>query len=153
MKDEYKALSEKMFGIISVGAIDCHEEEELCEEFGVYDTPTIKIFTEKAEDDGEVFRGKKEWKAISNAAAVKMQSFVRVVNNDNYAQFVDEMPDKMKVLLFTDRKNTAPLFKSLSKTYKDKLVFGEVKKDKELLEKFKITEAPKLLVLTDPHDH
>lgn len=69
LKNEYKELSEKMFGIISVGAIDCREEEELCEEFGVYDTPTIKIFTEKAEDDGEVFRGKKEWKAISNAAA------------------------------------------------------------------------------------
>lgn len=63
------------------------------------------------------------------------------------------MPDKQKVVLFTDRKNTAPLFKSLSKTYKDKLVFGEIKKDKDLLEKFKITSVPKLLVLTDPHDY
>jgi thioredoxin-like negative regulator of GroEL len=52
LKDEYKLLAEKMFGIIKVGAIDCHAEEELCEEFSVYDTPKIKIFTENAHDDG-----------------------------------------------------------------------------------------------------
>ena len=69
LKDEYKLLAEKMFGIIKVGAIDCRDEEELCEEFSVFDHPTIKIFTEYAHDDGIKFTGKKEWKAISNAAA------------------------------------------------------------------------------------
>jgi hypothetical protein len=33
LKDEYTTLASKMYGIIKVGAIDCHEEEELCEEF------------------------------------------------------------------------------------------------------------------------
>lgn len=72
LKEEYTTLASKMFGIIKVGAIDCHEEEELCEEFGVFDTPTIKIYTENAYDDGDKFNGKKEWKSISNAAAQKM---------------------------------------------------------------------------------
>ena len=48
-----------MYGIIKVGAIDCREEEELCEEYSVYDTPVIKIFTESEHDDGDVFNGKK----------------------------------------------------------------------------------------------
>lgn len=61
-----------MFGIIKVGAIDCRDEEELCEEFSVFENPVIKIFTENAHDDGEKFTGKKEWKNISNAAAKKM---------------------------------------------------------------------------------
>lgn len=61
-----------MFGILKVGAIDCHEEEELCEEFSVYNHPEIKIFTENIHDDGETFKGKKIWKSISNAAAGKM---------------------------------------------------------------------------------
>ena len=53
-------------------------------------------------------------------------------------------------MIFTDRKTTAPLFKSLSKTYKDKLTFGEVKKSEtEVYEKFKITETPALLAITD----
>jgi hypothetical protein len=58
-----------MFGIIKVAAIDCRDEEELCEEFSIYSTPTIKIFTENANDDGEIFRGKMEWKQISTSAA------------------------------------------------------------------------------------
>jgi len=61
-----------MFGIIKIGAIDCRDEEELCEEFTVYDTPNIKIFTEDAYDDGEVFKGAKTWKSISTAAAKRM---------------------------------------------------------------------------------
>lgn len=36
MRDEYKQLAEKMYGIIKVGAIDCANDEELCEEFSVY---------------------------------------------------------------------------------------------------------------------
>ena len=57
-------------------------------------------------------------------------------------------------MIFTDRKTTAPLFKSLSKTYKDKLNFGEVKKsEKELYEKFNITSSPALLAITDPISH
>lgn len=155
LKDEYKLLAEKMFGIIKVGAIDCRDEEELCEEFMVFDTPRVKIFTENGNDDGEEFKGKKTWKAMSGAAANKMQSFVRTVNNDNYESFIDEQPDKNKILIFTDRKTTAPLYKSLSKTYKDKLVFGEVKKSssQELFDKFGIKETPALLALSDPQNY
>lgn len=47
-------------------------------------------------------------------------------------KIVQDSNGKTLVLLFTDRKTTAPIFKSLSKTYKDKMVFGEVKKDPEL---------------------
>ena len=64
LKDEYKTLAEKMFGIIKVGAINCYDEEELCEEFAVYDTkeaPVIKIFTEDAYDEGEKFNKAKTW--------------------------------------------------------------------------------------------
>lgn len=61
-----------MFGIITVGAIDCRDEEELCEEFAVYEHPVIKIFTEDANDDGDKFNGAKTWKNISTAAAKKM---------------------------------------------------------------------------------
>ena len=38
-KDDYIKVAEKLYGIITVGAIDCLSEEELCEEFGVFDIP------------------------------------------------------------------------------------------------------------------
>jgi hypothetical protein len=55
------------------------------------------------------------------------------------------------VLIFTERKTTAPLYKALSKQYKDKLVVGEVRSsEKGLVEKFAITKFPAILVITDP---
>ena len=53
MKDEYNVLAEKMFGIIGIGAIDCIEDEELCEEFSVMRTPVIMVYSESYTDIGE----------------------------------------------------------------------------------------------------
>ena len=44
MKDEYRMLAEKMYGVLKVGAVDCQEDEELCEEFAVYNAPTVMVF-------------------------------------------------------------------------------------------------------------
>ena len=85
-----------------------------------------------------------------------MQSFVRSVNSQNYESFVTDDESKNKILLFTDKKNTAPLFKSISKTFKDKMSFGEVRKSEEeagLFVKFGITATPTLMALTDPLNH
>lgn len=73
------------------------------------------VFTENLSDDGERFRGKMQWKNISNFAAQKMQSFVSVVTSSNYDSFITRDTSKGIVLLFTERKTTAPIFKSLSK--------------------------------------
>lgn len=37
-------LAEKMYGIIKVGAVECEDEEELCEEFSVYSVPTLFVY-------------------------------------------------------------------------------------------------------------
>ncbi len=154
LKDEYRALAEKMYGVLKVGAVDCQEDEELCEEFAVYSIPTIMVFQENYSDDGERYTGKPEWKSIANFATAKMQSFVQLVTGagDSYTSFVERDPTKYKVLLFTERKTTAPIFKALSKQFKDKLLFGEVRKSQaeDLVAKFKVTQFPTLLAITDP---
>ena len=82
-----------------------------------------------------------------------MQSFVRVVNYDNLENFIIENANETKVILFTQRKTTPPLLKALSKYYKGKLNFGEIRDtEKDLIKKFQVKVFPSLFVLTDP-DH
>lgn len=38
-KEKYVNVAERLYGVIKVGAIDCLQEEELCEEFSVYQVP------------------------------------------------------------------------------------------------------------------
>jgi hypothetical protein len=33
-----------MYGIIKIAAVDCNNEEEVCEEFSVYDPPQLMVF-------------------------------------------------------------------------------------------------------------
>jgi hypothetical protein len=95
-----------------------------------------------------------DWKNIANFATRKMQSFVSIVTTDNYDQFIQREPTKYKVLLFTERKTTAPIFKALSRQYKDKLFLGEVRKSEtSLIQKYGITSFPTLLVVTDPNEY
>lgn len=154
-KDEYISVSERLYGMIKVGAIDCLQEEELCEEFSVYDVPRILIFTENQADDGDKFNGKMDANSIMNAAAKKMQSFVSVVSESNYDSFVErERATKHKILLFTEKKTTPTIYKALSKKYLDKLIFGEVKQsDEALIKQFGITEFPTIMALTDPDNY
>lgn len=154
-KDEYVKLAEKLYGIVKVGAVDCVKEEELCEEFGAYDIPQLLVFNEELGDEGERYRGKLDVQSMATAATKKMQSFVSVVNIENYSTtFVErDRLTKNKILLFTDKKSTPAIYKALSKRFKDRLMFGEVRKsEEELCKLFGVTEFPTILAITDPEN-
>lgn len=55
-----------------------------------------------------------------------------------------------KVLLFTDKATTAPLYKALSVDFGDeRLLFGEVKKaEKDVVSQFGVTKYPTLFVIS-----
>jgi protein disulfide-isomerase A6 len=128
-----------MYGIIKVGSINCLIEEELCEEFGAYEIPQLIIFSESMREDGERYRGKEDLNSMANAAARKMQNFVSIVTESNYPTFCEREKTKHHVILFTDKKSTPAILKSLSKKYIDRLLIGEVRtSESNLIQKFGI---------------
>ena len=40
----FKVFSEKTYGIFKTGAANCKTDEEICEEFSIFDTPKILFF-------------------------------------------------------------------------------------------------------------
>merc|ERR1711957_184614 len=82
------------------------------------------------------------------------QAFVRVVNSNNYGDFINENADRHKVVLFTQRKTTPPLFKALSKHFKGKIDFGEIRQsEKELGQRFEVAAYPTILVISDGENY
>lgn len=153
LQEMWKTLAEKVYGIFTIAAVNCKSDEEICDEFSVRETPIIVYFPETGQDE-EVYRGLKKWEDIFKFGSQKMQNFVRVVNSDNYGDFVTAQSNIHKVILFTERKNTSPLMKALSKFYRDKLSFGEIRRSQnELVSRFNIEKFPSLLVITDPENH
>lgn len=148
------ATAEKLYGMVKVGAIDCRVEEELCEEFQVFDIPQIKIFSADFSDDGDKYTGKQETNSIAAQAGKKIQSFVQSINKSNIEAFVDrERKNKHHVLLFHDKKSTPMMYKALSKKYRSKLEFGEVRStEKELCELFGVNVFSTIMVLPNPEE-
>ena len=150
MKNTIKDISSQCYGIFNFGAVNCKDDEEICEEYSVYTTPKLLYFPESANEGEEEYKGNIDFQSIFKFGAKLMQNFVRVINKDNYNDFMTSHPERYHVLLFTSKKTTPPLFKSLSKDYLNHLNFGEVRQsEKELIKTFNIDKFPTLIVITN----
>lgn len=152
-RDVWRELAEKLYGIVKVAAINCHEEADdaLCEDFMVYDTPKILVFPSNSRSEPLTYTGAIQYGPIASFGIAQMESFVKLVTEANYESFVKEDFDKTKVLLFTSKKSTPPLLRALSKEFKGRIVFGEIREyNQALINKFQITTFPTIMVLGDP---
>ena len=142
-------FADKTDGLFNAGAVNCIKDEEICEEFGVTQTPSIIFFSEN-EKDYNKYDGKIDYNSLFNYAAKRMSYYVNEITKEKLSDFFAKKPDKYHVILFTSKESTPSLYKALSKYYINKLIFGEVHKNQnELVELFKIREFPTLMVMLD----
>ena len=142
-------ISSQTYGIFNFGAVNCKDDEEICEDYSVFSTPKIMYFPDSGSDEEE-YKGPLEFQSILKYGARLMQNFVRVINKDNYNDFLTSHSERYHVLLFTSRKTTPPLFKALSKDYLNHLNFGEIRQsESELIKSFNVNKFPTLMVIKE----
>ena len=123
------------------------------DEFEVYGTPAVLGFESKLGSDAKRFSEKNGFtiKSLAKFAVKRMENFVNFVTENNYEEWIQMEREKGKVLLFTSAKKTPPLFMALSKEFKNRLSFGEVRGPPiEFQKKFNINKIPTILVLENP---
>jgi len=155
-KDVWREVAEKLYGIVKVAAVNCHEEADdaVCEDFMVYDIPKILVFPANIRAEPLTYNGPIQYGPIASFAVGQMESFVKLVTEGTYQSFVQEEFDRTKVILFTAKKVTPPLLRALSKEFKGRIVFGEVRESSTtLINKFQITSFPTILVLGDADNY
>ncbi|CAD8120784.1 unnamed protein product [Paramecium sonneborni] len=145
-------LAEKYAGIFRVAAIDCEDDEALCEdEFQVKRYPTVSIYASRLSAEPIKYTGKWELNEMAKEAVDLMEDFVIVLSGFNFQEYIEK--SKPKVILFTNKKSTPPLFKALSKEFKGKLEFAMIRQsERQLTSIFKITEFPSLIVAQNDQD-
>ncbi|CAK56574.1 unnamed protein product (macronuclear) [Paramecium tetraurelia] len=145
-------LAEKYAGIFRVAAIDCEDDEALCEdEFSVKRYPSVSIYASRLSAEPIKYKGKWELNELAKEAVDLMEDFVIVLSGFNFQEYIEK--SKPKVILFTNKKSTPPLFKALSKEFKGKLEFAMIRQsERQLSQIFKITEYPSLIVAQNDQD-
>jgi len=154
---EWIKLAKTYQGIIKVAAVNGDEEKELAGAFKVQGFPTIKLFPSKAVQKGEGFikepvdyNGARTAAAMAQFALSYLPNFVTTVTDKNVDEFLSSSPELPKALLFTNKKETTPLYKGLAIDYHYTLNLGQVKDtDKAVVEKYKVDKYPTLLVVKE----
>ena len=142
-------FGDKAEGLFNAGAVNCIEDEEICDEFDVTYTPSIVFFAEN-EKDYNKYGGKTDFNSLFSYATKRMSYYVNEVNKDKLGDFFSKRSDKYHVLLFTSKNATPSMYKALSKFFINKLVFGEVKQNEsELIKLFNVRSFPTLMVILD----
>lgn len=116
----------------------------------VYEPPTFKYnpYTKQMSNHTRKIYSNREVgeNLLYNFVTQNIPSRAIKLTRENFDAFAKNM-DMNKVILFTDKPKTPLLYRGISNFYYDQILFGEVSKDEHaLIQKFKVTSFPTLLV-------
>eukprot|EP01025_Chloroclados_australasicus_P038787 TRINITY_DN4005_c0_g1_i4.p1 TRINITY_DN4005_c0_g1~~TRINITY_DN4005_c0_g1_i4.p1 ORF type:complete len:470 (-),score=80.65 TRINITY_DN4005_c0_g1_i4:246-1655(-) len=155
LKPKYRSLSNAVKGVVKVGAVNCEQQKQLCQEHGVSGYPSIKAFVPGSKPKD--YKGDRSAEAMKNWVLKLVPNKVFVIKKQSQMdEFLKRCSGQAKpsekaewdvcVLHFTEKKETPALYKSLSSQYDGKIAFGEVRQaDKALSAEFNVTSYPTIL--------
>ncbi|KAI9304224.1 hypothetical protein BJ944DRAFT_240754 [Cunninghamella echinulata] len=169
----WKKAANNLKNFITVAAINCDEDENkpLCGQYGIQGFPTIKLFRPSVNKKGvrtkkpTDYQGPREAKPIVDHLLSLQPSNVRLIKGDaakvkskisiSLDDFLGTDNSTLpKVILFTDKSTTSPMYKALSVDYGNgRLLMGEARKsESSVLKEFGVDKYPTLLIIPPGED-
>lgn len=147
LRDVIKDVNSKFYGIFTVAVVNCDVDDRICDQYRATNTPEIHGFPSDFSHDGVRYTGDKVTSKIAGFAVSLMQNFVSVVTAETLPKFLED-DTKVKMLLFTDKKETPPLIKALSKEFRSSIEIAQVKDATNSIQtKYGVTKTPEILIL------
>jgi len=147
---EAESVLKELHTFLTVAAITCDRDPEMCKQYSatnrdplaaVLISPGRHISVKKFPQNPFRFGDLKKF-ALANIPSV-----VVPVKTFMLDKFLKNPADKIKVLLFSEDRNPPQNFNLVGKMFSENMVFGYVwKTQKDLFEKFKVTEMPTIIV-------
>ena len=114
---QWVGLADRLQGIARVAAVNCEDNEAICNEFGIKKYPQIVYFPESTIIDHETYNGERTANAMNDFAVSRMIGFFCYINFNNLNEFLQSDTDQVKLITFTNGKEPIPIFKALSRLY------------------------------------
>ena len=153
---KWRNVAQALHGVVRVAAVNCEAQQGLCQAQGIRGYPTIKAFkggkwieySQGGRGAGEL----RDW----GLGLLPKDAVLAVGKQAQLDAFLQASGGKGNraakwgagVLLFTNKGETSPLYKSLALRYNGKIAFGEVRNSNtEISQKFGVTKYPTLLAV------
>jgi curved DNA-binding protein CbpA len=143
-------LAEMADEMYFVASINCETSEEVCEEFGITDTPHTYYF-ERGGAGGRRETGlKDDVTPLHNMAVGNLPNYVEVIDDSSFESFMNKHPERIKVFYF-DTGKVPNFLKAVSGEYKDQLHISLVKTGSaaKLKKRLEVKSVPSLVILDE----
>ncbi|KAK9821669.1 hypothetical protein WJX74_006601 [Apatococcus lobatus] len=151
---KWNKLADALKGVVKVAAVNCEEEQGLCQQNGISGYPTIKAWVNGRSME---YNGDRSAKSLKDWAVGLIPNKVATVNKqpqlDSFLSQCTSQGAKAAawgvcILLLTAKSNTAPLYKSLASQFEGKLAFGEARgSNQDIASKFQVESFPTVLAI------
>ncbi|CAO1631330.1 unnamed protein product [Sympodiomycopsis kandeliae] len=128
---EYDGAARTLEGIVKFANIDCDVESNkpLCGRYGVQGFPTIKLFPATKNRIPKDYQGERAGKALIQYAIDSLPHSVKKLKAEELSQWTLSDPSKGKVLLFSNKPTSSPLYKSLALDFRKSMAFAFARGD------------------------
>jgi protein disulfide-isomerase A6 len=133
---EYQRASKVLDGLITVAAVDCDQEKQLCAEQGIKGFPTLKMYYTNPRSKKRItvsYEGQRKAKDLIDFARSRIPNFVKQIGPqkmslDAFLTLAEGVLPKLIVVRppSASKKPTSSVLKSLAIDYHYRVVFGEI---------------------------
>lgn len=151
---KWRKLAEALHGVVKVAAVNCEQQQGLCQQYGIRGYPTIRAMSGGRLVD---YRGDRSARHLKDWALSLLPKHIKSVHKE--AQLDDFLRQCQAggkegakwgvcALLLSDKGETPALYKSLAMRYLGKIAFGEaLRSNAEVSATFGVRSYPTLLVV------
>lgn len=126
LQEDYKQIGNTFKDFLKMGAVNCRKQRDLCRQASVNEFPGLRWFPEDNKKEPLVFEGEANAKLLGKWISSNMEDFSTIlVDKRQMREWVDSQKIPV-VVLFSDKREVAPMWKALSREFKDRVALGTV---------------------------
>jgi len=153
MSTELSEAAGKLKHMVHVGAVNVDKDKQIAEQYKITKFPSLWLFPAGARHDHpQEYSGKVTWKELTSFGMNSIPGDAVVgVRTSNLDQFLFEEIEGVtlpRVILFSDKTSTPPLYRAVARNLRKSFRFGVISYlEKELVERYDVEKFPTILVV------
>lgn len=132
---EFHKAAVNLDGIVKFANLDCDQDvnKGICAQHQIQGFPTIKLFPATKKRLARDYRGERTAKALVEFAKDTLPMGVRKLKGEELEGWVNESPARPKVILFSTKPKSSPLYRSLALDFRKTMDFAFMRGDEQLV--------------------
>ena len=129
LKDEYISLAKTFNGIVKLLAVNCAapQAKQICSTQRVQNYPTVRMYLDGNKEIDFSSSQEKNSKILGNWVSNSIPDYTtNIDSSSHFKSYIDTAQSKAMVFLFSDKKQTPAMFKSLCRLFRTNIACGVV---------------------------